>query len=481
MRRLPVLLVLLPLLVGCAASKIAINPEPTQSQNRTTDIRTLNDEQAAKLLSDYRTVVDSVKFMQTGVTLSRFYCDIYFQRLIEEQTRRNFARSQSNLAGGLTSAILGLASAGSGVTGGVGALFSFIDATFENFDANFLVSPDIPAVYDLVRRAQKTWEDTNLGSANANLSFAESERLIKEYANICSFIETKRLVTEAVQRGETFALPPTSARAAFLRTVTLTERDRLAQTLGVATITDDHLIDLYWAYRVGAKPEEAAYLAPSLEPLGIKFVNGQLERDKGTRDLRIQQHLDEIASHVDLGALVAQRRGAVAAALERVKAARAVIDKATADTNAAASTLTVARALLNAPNGAAVPANDVGAAKAWVQANQATLEKLLHGVTEAAQGLTKIGAAPADQKRATDLQKRIGAMLDAAKVLTGAGAALTDEQLSQVKTLLLAAGFSAVAAPAAAAPPPPPLALPNLRLPVDAPVPAGGSTIIKIR
>src|SRR4030095_8451940 len=86
--------------------------------------------------------------------LSDLYCDDYFRRIADHKQKRQFGRSTTNDIGTAASVALGLASAGSIVTGGAGAAFGLADNLFRNYDAAFVVEPNLGKMLRLVKTAQ---------------------------------------------------------------------------------------------------------------------------------------------------------------------------------------------------------------------------------------------------------------------------------------------------------------------------------------
>lgn len=137
------------------------------------------------------------KYLDSGLTAVDLYCQEFFKQISTSQAHRQFLRSQTNQVGGFVSAILGITNAGSNVTGGVGALFSFLDASVENYDAAFLVAPDLPTVQDLINRTQRTLALELLG-ADVKYNYPQAERALVMYANNCTFNGIRTIVNKSL-------------------------------------------------------------------------------------------------------------------------------------------------------------------------------------------------------------------------------------------------------------------------------------------
>lgn len=136
------------------------------------------------------------RHLLAGFALSDLYCDQFFRRIARRWNERLFLRNTTNDVGAAISAVLGLAKAGSGVTGGVGAGFGLADSAFRNYDNVFVVSPDLPAMQKLVREHQTRFRDETLAAIPSDYYTAQTK--IVQYAQLCSYTGMKGLLNAAV-------------------------------------------------------------------------------------------------------------------------------------------------------------------------------------------------------------------------------------------------------------------------------------------
>ncbi|MFS2124313.1 hypothetical protein [Pseudomonas sp. Pseusp97] len=94
------------------------------------------------------------KFLESGMTYTDLQCSDYFSRIDWTRAQRDYAQKQTTLAGSLTTAMLGLADAGSAATGAVGSAFGFTSSSFDAYNTAFLASTDIGLLQELVASAQ---------------------------------------------------------------------------------------------------------------------------------------------------------------------------------------------------------------------------------------------------------------------------------------------------------------------------------------
>ena len=139
------------------------------------------------------------QYYQAGTALSDIYCDDYFRRIALHKQKRQFGRSATNDVGTAASAAMGLANAGSAITGGVGTAFGLLDSLFRNYDAAFVVEPNLGRMMDLVKTAQaahrERWEEA------AVTDFYVAHRAINGYAVHCSYVGMQKLLDRAIEEG----------------------------------------------------------------------------------------------------------------------------------------------------------------------------------------------------------------------------------------------------------------------------------------
>lgn len=95
------------------------------------------------------------RFVESGMAYADLQCSYYFTRLDYTRAQRDFAQKETSLVGSLTTALLGLADAGSAVTGAAGAAFGFTSSSFDTYNSSFLASDDVGLLQQLVLSVQK--------------------------------------------------------------------------------------------------------------------------------------------------------------------------------------------------------------------------------------------------------------------------------------------------------------------------------------
>lgn len=196
-----VILLTLPFLFGCAEinnmrTDISAKP-PYNDKVGAALVAQLENAYDDKGLYKVKPTDDDIKvFIDSGITLSDYYCDIFFRNTNRAVRHRRFTRNTTNDVGGMVATILGLAKAGSGVTGGVAAGFSFADSGFRNYDESFMVDPDLAKMQRLVIAAQDNMKVRIF--ADPPKSFPAAESAIIRYAGLCSFLGMQDLLNDSV-------------------------------------------------------------------------------------------------------------------------------------------------------------------------------------------------------------------------------------------------------------------------------------------
>lgn len=201
------------------------------------------------------------RYYAAGLALSDIYCDDYFRRIAEHKQKRQFGRSTTNDVGTAASAGLGLASAGSILTGGIGAAFGLADNLFRNYDNAFIVEPNLGKMLKLIKAAQ-TIQKSNV-QPDSFTNYFEAYRDVTAYAQLCSYVGMDALLDRAIETGTT-AITVENSVAAFQ---TSKERQELALDLEKARLAEGRLEAIR---RQRAATEAAAAEAGSTTPPGAE-------------------------------------------------------------------------------------------------------------------------------------------------------------------------------------------------------------------
>ena len=155
-----------------------------------------NSLEASRQAADEKAVI---RYINSGVALADLYCERFFRQISQSAAHRKYLRSQVNDVGGLFNALLNATGASTGTVGASSAIFTLLDGSAENYDAAFLVAPDLSRVEQLVERAQDEYLSTK-GSKIEN--FYEAQRFLLRYANSCSFNGIRGLINQSIEAAK---------------------------------------------------------------------------------------------------------------------------------------------------------------------------------------------------------------------------------------------------------------------------------------
>ena len=136
-------------------------------------------------------------YMASAFAITNTVCDDFFRATNAAALRRQNVRANVNDVGTLVTAILGFAKVGTIATSTVASATGFGDSLLRNYDTSFLVTPDLATLQPLVRAEQAQIRSSFAGHPPA--SFQEAHDAIILYAEPCTYLGMKRLLTRSVQ------------------------------------------------------------------------------------------------------------------------------------------------------------------------------------------------------------------------------------------------------------------------------------------
>lgn len=147
------------------------------------------------------------KFTLSGISYANLRCSEFFTNLSLTKSHRDYAQKTTNLAGGLTSALLGLAQTKASTISAVGSVFGFGQASFNNYNESYIASPDIDTLRSLVKEKMRNTAITLYGKLDAQNdkkyperieNFVQAEDELNNYIEICTANGMRELVKESV-------------------------------------------------------------------------------------------------------------------------------------------------------------------------------------------------------------------------------------------------------------------------------------------
>lgn len=155
-------------------------------------------------------------YVGSGITYSDLICRDYFERLSLTKAHRDHAKKETNLVGGLTASLMGLAKASASGIAATSAAFSFGSASFDAYDEAFLVSPNIAELEKLVQRKQEQVEiliyrklDSSAKWPDGIESMDEADRALNSYIEICTPNGIRNLLSESIEEKKSKTIEKT--------------------------------------------------------------------------------------------------------------------------------------------------------------------------------------------------------------------------------------------------------------------------------
>lgn len=137
-------------------------------------------------------------FWKEGQAYAKTLCSDFFRRISRAKAHRDNAQKQTNIAGGVITAGMGLGGASSAIVGATGLLFSGAESSFEAYNSSFLVTPDLGLMEALIRAVQ--------GQIRASVTKDEllyvSDVItnLNEYVYPCTFTGMQALLDDSLNK-----------------------------------------------------------------------------------------------------------------------------------------------------------------------------------------------------------------------------------------------------------------------------------------
>ena len=133
-----------------------------------------------------------------GQAYARSLCSDFFRRISLAKAHRDHAQKQTNIAGGLITAAMGLASASPEAVGASGLVFSSAESSFDAYNAAYLVTPDLGLMEALVRAVQNDLSSKVAKNDMPHVSDAIGK--LNEYVYPCTFTGMQALLDDSLDK-----------------------------------------------------------------------------------------------------------------------------------------------------------------------------------------------------------------------------------------------------------------------------------------
>lgn len=142
----------------------------------------------ARLIQDY---------LDNGFGLTDLYCSRFIMVAAEERQSRRLQRNTASAVDALVGVVLNAVSAGADALAVANGGFEAIDATYNNIDDAFVITPDKESLVRLIQNAQDAYRKQARDTPPR--SFAEARSKVERYASFCTYDGMRALVNSSVQ------------------------------------------------------------------------------------------------------------------------------------------------------------------------------------------------------------------------------------------------------------------------------------------
>ena len=146
-----------------------------------------------------------LRFVDKGLSLSDQTCEDFFNALESRRVEASYAQTNMNIGGAAATAILAVTDAHRRSIFNLATALTTGNAWFENYKANYIMTPQTRKVHDLIQNDLRGPIRTQIvakSQANGYRSFDEAKQDIMKYDALCSHKVIQDVVTEAVARAE---------------------------------------------------------------------------------------------------------------------------------------------------------------------------------------------------------------------------------------------------------------------------------------
>lgn len=209
-RVLPVLVI--AALGGCSSLKAPV-PEPTFAQvsklDKTILSRAVDDFYARYVSSADPTSASTENaqaMLNAGRVLIELHCEEYLDAIGQSTQAAGNLRQQTNLVGGLSSALMGVGGASAPGIAGVASTFSFLGASMDAYSTAYLFADAGTSIIKLVHSAQELYmNEVTKNFENNVLDHTGAMHILLGYQSICRPAKIRALVNDAVSKAQVVA------------------------------------------------------------------------------------------------------------------------------------------------------------------------------------------------------------------------------------------------------------------------------------
>lgn len=146
---------------------------------------------------------EAATFLESGMIVTNMLCSAYMLQVTQKQQQRRYGRDLASNTNTALSTVLNLTKSSNLATGITSALFGGLDVNYQNWDAHYVASVDLPLAETLVRYAMERQAQENVARSKAtDFTYRQAESRLQQYASTCSFNGIKTLINQSVSAGK---------------------------------------------------------------------------------------------------------------------------------------------------------------------------------------------------------------------------------------------------------------------------------------
>lgn len=197
---------------GCSLPKAPV-PEPTFAQvsmeDKTVLSRAVDDFYTRYKASAELTTAspqNAQGLLNAGRVLIELRCEEYLDAIGQSTQAAGNMRQQTNLVGGLSSALMGVTGSSAKEIAGVASAFSFAGASMDAYSTAYLFADAGTSIIKLVHSSQELFMDeVNKSLQNTVLNHTNAVHILLGYQSICRPAKIRALVNDAISKAQVVA------------------------------------------------------------------------------------------------------------------------------------------------------------------------------------------------------------------------------------------------------------------------------------
>jgi len=197
---------------GCSSMKAPV-PEPTFAQvsmeDKTVLARAVDDFYVRyKASADATTASpqNAQALLNAGRVLIELRCEEYLDAIGQSTQAAGNLRQQTNLVGGLSSALMGVTGSSAKEIAGVASAFSFAGASMDAYSTAYLFADAGTSIIKLVHSSQELFmNEVDKSLQGAALNHTNAVHILLGYQSICRPAKIRALVNDAISKAQVVA------------------------------------------------------------------------------------------------------------------------------------------------------------------------------------------------------------------------------------------------------------------------------------